>query len=332
MFSLFLAHVADTIQISDVCNAFHTRKVGLVERIEWIENKKQDGTPFKTCFVFFRSLYDTPLSRKIRSEISKGGRYVEFFYQNNSSRGPYWKLYANTSTTVDYPPNMHVDLEMLVDPTVSPKLLEAVVEKLDLGKILKITRTSCELQNKTYARVQFEYWHRNPTAVQFQNRLFDAPRNSSSDSSDGGVRVCVNGGAVLSLYAMEASNEGINPFIWVNPQVSVRSRVAHPGPFDFSTTIEIDTTSSETPSEVVSETPSEVVSETPSEVVSETPSEVVSETPSEVVSETPSEVVSETPSEGLDAKIVGSVKNSAKMCQLPKIVLLYTQQYSCYGF
>ena len=274
--SLFLAHVSDKLSMESISRAFHNRDIGLVQRIEWIPNKTQDDIPYKTCFVFFLVWYDTYASLALRANIS--GRdsrdtapLPKFYFRGdeNVKGSPYWKVAANTSSTAAYPPNRHVDLEVRVDAHVMHESVLDMIEQLDIGKVLRISsvcsgadaREDPDLLRRPSRdpremvlpyphdmvryRVQFEYWHRNLAAVQFQHRLFDAAAQLEADlkarscesywlhpsPADSASFVCVKVSdcMVLKLYAREASTEGKNPFIWVNPELPALPRSPYRG-------------------------------------------------------------------------------------------------------
>jgi len=246
--SLFLAHVSDSVDMSFVSKTFQTREIGVVERIEWIPNVTKEGTPFKTCFVYFSSFYETPASLELRHAVAEM-RQVKFVY-SEGRRAAYWKVAANTSSIADYPPNKHVDLEVLVDAHVMSESVEDMLEQLDLGKVLKVSRERkggaqnpheeflgmsredprnmllpVQHENER-VRIQFEYWHRNLAAAQFQYRLFDA---RSAEAGPPYVKVQVSDCMVLKIYAVPAKIAGSNPFVWVNPASPSLPRVAYAG-------------------------------------------------------------------------------------------------------
>lgn len=234
--SLFIHHVFSNISMGFVAETLQSNGYGTVERIEWTPKVSSLGFDYRSCFVFFDKLCDTPLSVKTRSILTCSKKTV-LYYEPHI----YWNISPNTSEICNYRANIHMDLEVLVPIDTSIASIMNVFQGLDLGKIHSVelipdlyqgfnddvvitrkknayvTSDSYWWNNNVYsknilARIHYDYWYRTIDAVKFQSEIFEDPNNKY-------LSVQISDNIVWKIYVSTEKPmilPGNNPFIWLN--------------------------------------------------------------------------------------------------------------------
>jgi hypothetical protein len=216
-------------------------------RINPKTNKKSYG-----CYVYVREWYNTITAfnfcKKIKNEPKKFKKLNKIVYDDPH----YWIILPNTSRCSYFPIPTHTDLEFVTYEGVSFKTIEMVFNALNIGRIHSISmrlideppmqeiensNRECNLPcwidsykwnenvyfQKVRVTVHFEYWYRSFEASMFLHSM------SVNNNMECVIIPVFDGN--LNWKIFKSSNppiaDGINPYIWFNPEETVQSQTSY---------------------------------------------------------------------------------------------------------
>lgn len=222
--SFYMSRVHRNMSMETIANTFEKLGLCIVSRIEWrpFEEKedKQNGVcvyektyyTFISCFVFVEEWFDTPYSVSFREQLTKKNENEKNYAKviHNEYTGAWWDIFRNISKISSHPIPKHMDIYFVIPVDTTEEKINAVLEELDLGKVVSM-EVKCVFENGMKGMmVCFDYWYRTMTAVLFQEEMFFNKCVSKE----------VDDGVFWNFYEVsETLTTGYNPFIWFNLEI-----------------------------------------------------------------------------------------------------------------
>jgi hypothetical protein len=211
--ALFIPSVKYNLHCKFIAAKFAARKLGIVSRIEWVENNAYPK--YKRCFVFL-----TPTkSKNAEAMLSalKDPKGYRLYYSSTE----YWKVVVNKNRNAFAPPNIHMDIQITVPSGTDIDFVYAKLDAERIGKIAGYYLGSAYLNNPNTIIV-FEYWYHNESAIALQQALLNTEFVDLTVALDMPTAILnpelqcteVVWRVHQSIYPPILS--GVSPYIWTN--------------------------------------------------------------------------------------------------------------------